>query len=79
MSPERNIFTLTPDDMRQRFPQGIVCGRCKRVLRALDTAVYYPCAPESVPWVHGIALMIICEPCLDHEIQTSGWTPPEGV
>lgn len=65
-----HIHILTAQRLREDFgnAQALICCRCHRALRVLDTFVEYPVGDRRY--------IVICEPCLNEEIRAAHWTPP---
>ena len=69
--PRDHIHVLTAQRLREDFGPtvtGLICCRCHRELRVLDTIVEYPVGVRRY--------IIICEPCLNEEIRVTNWSPP---
>lgn len=62
------VYTRNHPDL----PEECGCARCHRPFAFGDTVAFYPERKRFV-----VAIIAICEWCLDKQIEQEGWTPPE--
>lgn len=54
------------------LPEPVGCSRCHRPFAYGDTVAFYPERSRFV-----IAIIVLCDWCLEKQIEQDGWTPPE--